>query len=75
FDSYHEIEGTYEDHYKTAMGTKSWSVGPVSLWVNQDDSDKAGRGMVKNKMKKKMRFLSGLIPKKRILFSMLVLVV
>ncbi|KEH40975.1 putative soyasapogenol B glucuronide galactosyltransferase [Medicago truncatula] len=43
FDS-HEIESTYEEHYKTAMGTKSWSLGPVSLWVNQDDSDKAGRG-------------------------------
>ncbi|KAK2354301.1 soyasapogenol B glucuronide galactosyltransferase [Trifolium repens] len=44
FDSYHAIEGTYEDHYKTAMGTKSWGIGPVSLWVNQDNSDKAGRG-------------------------------
>ncbi|XP_045800468.1 soyasapogenol B glucuronide galactosyltransferase-like [Trifolium pratense] len=44
FDSYHEIEGTYEDHYKTTMGTKSWGVGPISLWVNQDNSDKASRG-------------------------------
>jgi len=44
FDTYYDIEGTYEDYYKIAMGSKSWSVGPVSLWMNKDDSDKAGRG-------------------------------
>nr|7C2X_A Chain A, Glycosyltransferase [Glycyrrhiza uralensis] len=47
FNSFYELEGTYEEHYKKAMGTKSWSVGPVSLWVNQDASDKACRGDVK----------------------------
>ncbi|OIV92868.1 hypothetical protein TanjilG_01002 [Lupinus angustifolius] len=44
FDSFYELEGTYQEHYKKATGTKSWSIGPVSLWVNQDASDKAGRG-------------------------------
>ncbi|CAJ1977605.1 unnamed protein product [Sphenostylis stenocarpa] len=47
FKSFYEFEGAYEEHYKTVMGTKSWSIGPVSLWVNQEESDKAGRGHVK----------------------------
>ncbi|MED6178705.1 Soyasapogenol B glucuronide galactosyltransferase [Stylosanthes scabra] len=47
FDSFYELEGEYQDHYKKAMGTKSWSLGPVSLWVNQDAADKAGRGQAK----------------------------
>ncbi|KAJ1442504.1 UDP-glycosyltransferase family, conserved site [Sesbania bispinosa] len=44
FKSFYEFEGPYEEHYKTVMGTKSWSLGPVSLWVNQDALDKASRG-------------------------------
>ncbi|QCE08688.1 soyasapogenol B glucuronide galactosyltransferase-like [Vigna unguiculata] len=47
FKSFYEFEGAYEEHYKRVMGTKSWSIGPVSLWVNQDESDKAGRGHAK----------------------------
>ncbi|XP_057441371.1 soyasapogenol B glucuronide galactosyltransferase-like [Lotus japonicus] len=43
-NSFYEFEGIYEEHYKTTTGTKSWSVGPVSLWVNQDESDKDVRG-------------------------------
>ncbi|XP_057453375.1 soyasapogenol B glucuronide galactosyltransferase-like [Lotus japonicus] len=53
FNSFYELEGSYEEHYKTAMGTKSWSVGPISLWVNQDDSDKEGRGHAKEEGKGK----------------------
>ncbi|XP_020211411.2 soyasapogenol B glucuronide galactosyltransferase [Cajanus cajan] len=45
--SFHEFEGDYEEHYKKIMGTKSWNVGPISSWVNQDASDKAGRGHAK----------------------------
>ncbi|KAL2337466.1 hypothetical protein Fmac_011912 [Flemingia macrophylla] len=44
FNTFYELEGAYEEHYKKAMETKSWSVGPVSFWVNQDASDKADRG-------------------------------
>jgi len=29
------------------MGTKSWGIGPVSLWANQEASDKAARGHAK----------------------------
>lgn len=47
FNTFYEFEGTYEEHYKKAMGTKSWSIGPVSFWVNQDVSDKADRGHAK----------------------------
>lgn len=32
FDSFYDLEGTS----KTATGTKTWSLEPVSLWVNQD---------------------------------------
>ncbi|XP_027367410.1 soyasapogenol B glucuronide galactosyltransferase-like [Abrus precatorius] len=45
FKSFYALEGAYEDHYKATTGTKSWSVGPISSWVNQDDADKAGRGL------------------------------
>ncbi|MED6133310.1 Soyasapogenol B glucuronide galactosyltransferase [Stylosanthes scabra] len=44
FDSFYELEGEYQDHYKKAIGANSWSLGPVSLWANQDAADKAGRG-------------------------------
>ncbi|KAJ1442502.1 UDP-glycosyltransferase family, conserved site [Sesbania bispinosa] len=47
FHSFYEFEGPYEEHYKTVMGIKSWSLGPISLWVNQDALDKAGRGQAK----------------------------
>ena len=44
FNSFYELESDYHDHYKKVMGTKSWGLGPVSLWANQDASDKAARG-------------------------------
>ncbi|KAL1316217.1 hypothetical protein HN51_068441 [Arachis hypogaea] len=53
FDSFYELEGEYLDHYKKAMGTKSWSLGPVSMWANQDAADKAGRGQAKLEQKGK----------------------
>ncbi|GAU12394.1 hypothetical protein TSUD_253450 [Trifolium subterraneum] len=49
FRSFYEMEGTYEEHYQRVTGTRSWSLGPVSLWVNQDDFDKANRGRAKEK--------------------------
>ncbi|KAK7343356.1 hypothetical protein VNO77_12026 [Canavalia gladiata] len=53
FKSFYELEGAYEEHYKTVMGTKSWNVGPVSSWVNQDASDKAERGHSKEEQEGK----------------------
>ncbi|MED6133309.1 Soyasapogenol B glucuronide galactosyltransferase [Stylosanthes scabra] len=44
FNSFYELERDYYEHYKKVMGTKSWGLGPVSLWANQDSSDKAARG-------------------------------
>ncbi|KAK2431601.1 soyasapogenol B glucuronide galactosyltransferase [Trifolium repens] len=44
FRSFYELEGTYEEHYQRVTGTRSWSFGPVSIWMNQDDFDKANRG-------------------------------
>ncbi|XLR64245.1 hypothetical protein S83_014917 [Arachis hypogaea] len=47
FNSFYELESDYYVHYKKVMGTKSWGLGPVSLWANQDASDKAARGQTK----------------------------
>jgi soyasapogenol B glucuronide galactosyltransferase len=47
FNSFYDFEGAYEEHYKNAFGTKCWSLGPVSLWANQDVSDKSERGDTK----------------------------
>lgn len=47
FNSFYGLEGAYEEHYKNAFGTKCWSLGPVSLWANQDGSNKAERGDTK----------------------------
>lgn len=47
FNSFYDLESAYYDHYKGVMGTKSWGIGPVSLWANQDASDKAARGYAK----------------------------
>jgi UDP:flavonoid glycosyltransferase YjiC (YdhE family) len=42
-NSFHELEDAYEEYFKTTMGLKAWSVGPVSLWMNWDVLDKAER--------------------------------
>ncbi|KOM57279.1 hypothetical protein LR48_Vigan11g031100 [Vigna angularis] len=42
-NNFHELEGDYEQLYKSTVG-KSWSVGPVSAWVNKDDERKTNRG-------------------------------
>ncbi|KAL5058253.1 hypothetical protein RYX36_029857 [Vicia faba] len=44
YNSFHELESDYEKLYKTTIGIKSWSMGPVSAWVNKDDEKKANRG-------------------------------
>ncbi|KAJ1398794.1 UDP-glucuronosyl/UDP-glucosyltransferase [Sesbania bispinosa] len=47
FNSFYELEGAYYEHYKKVLGTKSWGLGLVSLWANQDASYKAARGQAK----------------------------
>ncbi|XP_048332884.2 soyasapogenol B glucuronide galactosyltransferase [Ziziphus jujuba] len=42
-NSFHELEKAYEEHFPTTIGLKSWSLGPVSLWANQDLSEKTER--------------------------------
>lgn len=42
-NSFHELEKAYEEHFQTAVGLKSWSTGPVSLWANLDVFDKTER--------------------------------
>ncbi|CAI8583844.1 unnamed protein product [Vicia faba] len=44
YNSFHELESDYEKLYKTTIGIKSWSVGPVSTWINKDGQNKANRG-------------------------------
>jgi len=38
-NSFHELEGDYENLYKSTMGIKAWSVGPVSAWVNKEQNE------------------------------------
>ncbi|XP_060674850.1 soyasapogenol B glucuronide galactosyltransferase, partial [Ziziphus jujuba] len=42
-NSFQELEKDYKEYFKTTMGLKTWSIGPVSLWVNRNVSDKVGR--------------------------------
>jgi len=44
YNSFHELESDYEKLSNTTMGIKTWSVGPVSSWVNKDDEKKGNRG-------------------------------
>jgi len=37
YNSFHELESEYEKLGKTTIGIKSWSIGPVSAWINKDD--------------------------------------
>ncbi|MED6132341.1 hypothetical protein PIB30_018179 [Stylosanthes scabra] len=34
YNSFHELERDYEEHYKSTMGIKAWSIGPVAAWIN-----------------------------------------
>ncbi|KAJ1426840.1 UDP-glucuronosyl/UDP-glucosyltransferase [Sesbania bispinosa] len=43
YNSFYELESDYEQLYKRTVGIKSWSVGPVSTWVSNDDGKKANR--------------------------------
>ncbi|KAI5429292.1 hypothetical protein KIW84_034058 [Lathyrus oleraceus] len=43
YNSFHELESDYEKLSQTTIGIKSWSVGPVSTWINKDDENKANR--------------------------------
>nr|D4Q9Z4.1 RecName: Full=Soyasapogenol B glucuronide galactosyltransferase; AltName: Full=Soyasaponin glycosyltransferase 2; AltName: Full=UDP-galactose:SBMG-galactosyltransferase [Glycine max]BAI99584.1 UDP-galactose:SBMG-galactosyltransferase [Glycine max] len=52
FNSFYDLESAYYEHYKSIMGTKSWGIGPVSLWANQDAQDKAARGYAKEEEEK-----------------------
>ncbi|XP_027927393.1 soyasapogenol B glucuronide galactosyltransferase-like [Vigna unguiculata] len=44
YNSFHELESVYEQLHQSALGIKSWTIGPVSSWVNKDDEQKANRG-------------------------------
>jgi hypothetical protein len=39
YNSYHELESDYEKLSNTTMGTKSWSIGPVSAWIIHNQND------------------------------------
>ncbi|XP_027926845.1 soyasapogenol B glucuronide galactosyltransferase-like [Vigna unguiculata] len=43
YNSFHELESEYEQLHKSIVGIKSWSIGPVSPWVNKDDGQKINR--------------------------------
>ncbi|XP_058760800.1 soyasapogenol B glucuronide galactosyltransferase-like [Vicia villosa] len=39
YNSFHELEDDYEQLYKSTMGIKAWSVGPVSASVNKGHNE------------------------------------
>ncbi|XP_027340917.1 soyasapogenol B glucuronide galactosyltransferase-like [Abrus precatorius] len=64
FKSFYEFDRGYEEYYNAVTGTKSWSLGPVSLWVNQDDSDETCNGHAKEEKQEKDDCLTWLDSKK-----------
>ncbi|KAK3421635.1 hypothetical protein EUGRSUZ_G02266 [Eucalyptus grandis] len=42
-NSFHELEPSYVDHYRNALGKRAWHIGPVSL-CNRNLQEKAQRG-------------------------------
>ncbi|KAK2361236.1 soyasapogenol B glucuronide galactosyltransferase [Trifolium repens] len=60
YNSFHELESDYETLSKTTMGIKSWSVGPVSAWINNDDERKANRGNIEKNIGKYSELLNWL---------------
>ncbi|KAK7395037.1 hypothetical protein VNO78_15579 [Psophocarpus tetragonolobus] len=42
YNSFHELESEYKKLHGSMLGIKSWTVGPVSAWVNKDEQ-KANR--------------------------------
>ncbi|XP_061362136.1 soyasapogenol B glucuronide galactosyltransferase-like [Gastrolobium bilobum] len=40
YNSFQELESDYVQLHKSIKGIKSWSVGPVSAWVNRDGGEK-----------------------------------
>ncbi|XP_061362130.1 soyasapogenol B glucuronide galactosyltransferase-like [Gastrolobium bilobum] len=40
YNSFQELESDYVQLHKNIKGIKSWSVGPVSAWVNRDGGEK-----------------------------------
>nr|AGU14085.1 UDP-glycosyltransferase [Cicer arietinum] len=46
YNSFHELESDYEKLGRTTIGIKSWSVGPVSAFTNNDDEKKDNKGHI-----------------------------
>lgn len=42
-NSFGVLESAYADYYRKTLGIKAWSIGPVSIF-NQEEADKAERG-------------------------------
>ncbi|KAI3997428.1 hypothetical protein MKX01_040584 [Papaver californicum] len=42
-NSFYELEPAYADHYKNALGIRSWQIGPLSLQNNDSTLDKTER--------------------------------
>ncbi|KAE9618195.1 hypothetical protein Lal_00041954 [Lupinus albus] len=43
YNSFHELESDYEQLYKSTIGIKTWSIGPVAMLVNNDDGENGNR--------------------------------
>ncbi|KAK7395036.1 hypothetical protein VNO78_15578 [Psophocarpus tetragonolobus] len=43
YNSFHELESEYKQLHESMLGIKTWSIGPVSAWVNKDDEQNVNR--------------------------------
>ncbi|GAU17169.1 hypothetical protein TSUD_177990 [Trifolium subterraneum] len=60
YNSFHELESDYEKLINTTMGTKSWSIGPVSAWINKDGKKKDNIGHMKKNIGKYQELINWL---------------
>ncbi|XP_057435314.1 soyasapogenol B glucuronide galactosyltransferase-like [Lotus japonicus] len=63
YNSFHELENDYEKLSNSAIGTKSWSIGPVAAWANRNDERKANGGTIRD-LEKEPEWLNWLDSKK-----------
>ncbi|KAJ7946078.1 Glycosyltransferase [Quillaja saponaria] len=43
-NSFYELEKDYVNHYRKVLGKKAWHIGPLSLWVGNNNEEKSDRG-------------------------------
>nr|KYP47420.1 Anthocyanin 3'-O-beta-glucosyltransferase [Cajanus cajan] len=58
YNNFHEMEGDYEQLYRSTVGIKSWSLGPISTWVNREHRDDELLNWLNSKEKESVLYVS-----------------